>query len=87
MPVTAGEIKQRVAIADRDMHYFANKKIVIAQGDNFVDLALDRRQYVRQQGNPGDAPAPLQAIEAVVSFAREAVRERLLVRLQDIDGK
>ena len=76
IPVSAGEVQQRLALADLCMHHLADQNVVIAHRHDPVDGALDRRQHARNQRHPGDAGLPLQAVEAVVAFARKTVRQR-----------
>ena len=51
------------------------------------DCAFDLRERARQQRHAGRAAVPRQAVEAVVAFAREAIRELALLRRKHVDAE
>ena len=77
--ICARKMKQGRAFGDARGHHPADKDVMIAHRNALFHLAFDGRQNAVYQWYAGFPGGPGDALEAVVTLARETLREVPLV--------
>ena len=85
-PVSAAEIKQRIAMRlELRAHDAADQNEMVTSLVQRFTLAFERDEGASEQGNARLPRRPRQVREAILALRCEAIRRRLLPDLKDID--
>ena len=81
------EVGQGMAAGDCAVDGVTDDDGVVASIENSVELALDQRYDIVENGHAGIADVVGDVMEAIAASALEVIREFLLMLAQDVDAE